>query len=197
MAAAHPLTDHEEIRKWAEARGAKPTCVRGTGGKGDTGMIRLDFPGYSGAGKLQPISWDDWFASFDENNLALLVQDTLARGGKSNFNKLVARRTAQGRQKSRRTGTSRSSSRTSGRKTSSAAKGGARKTSSRATSKSKSAGSSAGRKSSSSRSTGSRAASARSASTRSASGRSAARSSGRSSTRSTARSSSRKRSTRK
>ena len=40
--------DHEEIRRWAEERNAKPACVRGTGKAGDIGMIRLDFPGYSG-----------------------------------------------------------------------------------------------------------------------------------------------------
>jgi hypothetical protein len=77
-------TDHDEIRRWAEERGAKPACVRGTGKRGDTGMIRLDFPGYSGRETLQKISWDDWFESFDENNLALLH-----RG--DNFNKLVSR----------------------------------------------------------------------------------------------------------
>ncbi|HET8547287.1 MAG TPA: DUF892 family protein, partial [Bryobacteraceae bacterium] len=98
-AAAHALTDHEEIREWAEERGASPACVRGTGGKGDVGMIRLDFPGFTGEGKLQPISWDQWFQSFDENNLALLVQEQTARGQKSNFNKLVARETAQAGQR--------------------------------------------------------------------------------------------------
>jgi len=84
-------TDHEEIRKWAEARGAKPSCVRGTGGKNDIGMIRLDFPGYSGEGKLVPISWDEWFEKFDEQELALVYQETTAEGEKSNFNKLVSR----------------------------------------------------------------------------------------------------------
>jgi hypothetical protein len=44
---ARPLIDHDVIRRWAEERGARATCVRGTGGKVDTGMIRLDFPGYS------------------------------------------------------------------------------------------------------------------------------------------------------
>jgi hypothetical protein len=58
-------------------------------------MIRLDFPGFTGEGKLQPISWDDWFQSFDENKLALLVQEQTARGQKSNFNKLVSRETAE------------------------------------------------------------------------------------------------------
>jgi hypothetical protein len=84
-------TDHEEIRKWAEARGAKPSCVRGTGGKDDIGMIRLDFPGYSGEGKLEPISWDEWFEKFDDQQLALVYQETTAEGEKSNFNKLVSR----------------------------------------------------------------------------------------------------------
>ncbi|HZQ20793.1 MAG TPA: hypothetical protein VFA90_19045 [Terriglobales bacterium] len=50
------LTDHDEIRRWAEERDAKPACVRGTGGRGDVGMIRLDFLGYSGEGKLEEVS---------------------------------------------------------------------------------------------------------------------------------------------
>ena len=84
-------TDHEEIRRWAEARGAKPTCVRGTGSKGDTGMLRLDFPGYTGEDKLQPISWEDWFDKFEERKLALVYQEETASGERSNFNKLVSR----------------------------------------------------------------------------------------------------------
>lgn len=83
--------DHEFIRRWAEERRATPSCVRGTGGGEDIGMLRLDFPGYSGRGKLQPISWDDWFEKFDERNLALLYQEKTKDGKKSNFNKLVAR----------------------------------------------------------------------------------------------------------
>ena len=93
MASAEPLTDHRRIREWAEARDAQPACVKGTGGKNDTGMIRLDFPGYSGEDSLQAISWDEWFRSFDENKLALLVQEETADGTRSNFNKLVSRET--------------------------------------------------------------------------------------------------------
>jgi ferritin-like metal-binding protein YciE len=98
---AHPLTDHDQIRQWAEERGGQPACVKGTGGRGDTGMIRLDFPGYTGAESLEPISWDDWFEKFDENGLALLVQEKTGRGQKSNFNKLVSRETAEQRSKPR------------------------------------------------------------------------------------------------
>src|SRR5205085_11792509 len=88
---AQPLTDHEQIRQWAEERGGTPSCVRGTGDQGDIGMLRLDFPGYSGGDSLQPISWDDWFEKFDDRGLALIVQDKTAGGQKSNFNKLVSR----------------------------------------------------------------------------------------------------------
>ena len=106
------LTDHDDIQRWAEARDATPACVRGTGSHGDPGIIRLDFPGYSGADKLQEISWHDWFKAFDENGLALVVQDKTARGGQSNFNKLVSREPARARARgdskaSRRRSTSR------------------------------------------------------------------------------------------
>ena len=93
-AGSRPLTDHEEIRQWAEARGASPACVRGTGGGEDVGMIRLDFPGYGGEQSLEHIEWDEWFDKFEERGLALLVQEETARGEKSNFNKLVSRETA-------------------------------------------------------------------------------------------------------
>jgi hypothetical protein len=98
---AHPLTGHEEIRNWAEERGASPACVRGTGGGSETGMIRLDFPGYSGEESLEHISWDDWFEKFDESNLALIVQDTTSSGQKSNFNKLVSREGGQRKERAR------------------------------------------------------------------------------------------------
>jgi hypothetical protein len=96
-AKANTTTDHDEIRRWAEERGATPACVRGTGNKGDIGMLRLDFPGYSGADSLEPITWDEWFEKFDERGLALLHQEATAQGQKSNFNKLVSRETAQAR----------------------------------------------------------------------------------------------------
>ena len=78
--------DHEEIRKW----GGKPTHVTGTGGKNDPGILRIDFPGYSGEGKLEPISWDEFFKKFDQQNLAFVFQEKTADGQKSNFNKLVS-----------------------------------------------------------------------------------------------------------
>jgi hypothetical protein len=54
-------------------------------------MIRLDFPGFSGEGSLEEISWDEFFDAFDKNELALLYQEKTATGKRSNFNKLVSR----------------------------------------------------------------------------------------------------------
>lgn len=88
-------TDHEEIRKWVESRGGQPACVKGTGGQGDPGLLRIDFPGYSGADSLEPISWDEFFAKFDERNLALVYQEKTGKGQKSNFAKLVSRESAR------------------------------------------------------------------------------------------------------
>ena len=95
--ASQTTTDHDQIREWAEARGGKPACVKGTGGGGDAGLLRIDFPGYSGAESLQHISWEEFFEKFDENDLALLYQEETADGKKSNFNKLVRRDGDHGR----------------------------------------------------------------------------------------------------
>jgi hypothetical protein len=93
MAGAKTTTDHRTIRRWAEERGGRPARVKGTGGKDDAGLLRLDFgePDPS----LQEISWDEFFRKFDEEDLALLYQEETGSGKESRFNKLVARETAQ------------------------------------------------------------------------------------------------------
>jgi len=85
------LTDHDEIRRWAEERDARPSAVQRTHTDDSVGIIRLDFPGYSGENSLEEIEWDEWFDKFDDNNLALIVQDQMAGGERSNFNKIVSR----------------------------------------------------------------------------------------------------------
>ena len=100
MAEAKITTDHDEIRRWAEARGGQPAVVRSTRGKGGTGIIRIEFPGAPHAQDeaLEEISWDEFFAKFDESDLALVYQETTAQGDKSNFNKLIGRETAEARE---------------------------------------------------------------------------------------------------
>jgi hypothetical protein len=83
-------TDHEAIRRWAEQRGARPARVKDTGGKDDPGVLRLDFGDPDPS--LEEISWDEFFEKFEENELALLLQDKTESGGESRFNKLVDRK---------------------------------------------------------------------------------------------------------
>lgn len=83
-------TDHKKIKQWVESRKGKPAIVEGTESKGSA-VLRIDFPGYSGEGKLTEIEWEEWFRIFDENELAFLYQEQTADGGESRFSKLVQR----------------------------------------------------------------------------------------------------------
>jgi hypothetical protein len=87
-------TNHDEIRKWAEARDGKPATVKSTASKDNAGLLRIDFPGYKGEGTLEEITWDEFFKKFDEKNLAFLYQDKTSSGEESRFFKFVSRETA-------------------------------------------------------------------------------------------------------
>ncbi len=83
--------DHEEIRRWVEAHDGKPASVRGTESGDEAGVLRIDFPGGAGDDQLEAIDWDDWFAKFEESELAFLYQEHKASGEDSTFFKLVRR----------------------------------------------------------------------------------------------------------
>lgn len=87
MAEAKTTTDHNEIRRWVEERGGFPACVKGTGDTNDPGLMRIDYPGFSGEERLQKISWEEFFTKFDSEELAFLYQDE----PDSRFSKLIDR----------------------------------------------------------------------------------------------------------
>lgn len=91
MTLSRTTKDHDEIRKWAESRGAVPAEVASTEQQGEPGILRFEFPKAPNHNdsKLKEISWDDFFEKFDENDLELVYQEKTAEGQKSNFNKLV------------------------------------------------------------------------------------------------------------
>lgn len=79
-------TDHDFIRKWAEARDGHPAIIR-TGSKG--GVLRIDFG--EPEENFEPISWDEFFKIFDESKLNFLYQEKTGDGQESRFNKFVNR----------------------------------------------------------------------------------------------------------
>jgi hypothetical protein len=168
-AKSNVTTDHETIRRWVEERGGSPACVRGTGGKGDIGMLRIDFPGYSGEQSLEHIGWDEWLRKFDERNLAFLHQDQMADGTRSNFNKLIGRETAAARAHGQRRASRRRLRASSGRKAASRrrSRSGSRSRSARTTARS-----SRGKTRASSRGSAKRSSTGRSSGTKSSGGRS-------------------------
>jgi hypothetical protein len=80
-------TDHEVIRRWAEARRARPATVPGTEHGGRPGVLQFDFPGYGGE-RLESIDWEDWFRSFDQRKLRFIYQEHVKDGKESNFFRL-------------------------------------------------------------------------------------------------------------
>ncbi len=65
--------------------------VKGTGGRRDRGMLRIDFPGYSGAQSMEQISWEDFFEKFERTTTRSYRRKKTAAGRTSRFNKLVSR----------------------------------------------------------------------------------------------------------
>jgi hypothetical protein len=77
-------TDHEVITQWAKARRAVPATVAGTEHDHHLGVLRFDFPGYSGD-RLVEVSWAKWFEAFDKRRLNFIYQERRSGGERSNF----------------------------------------------------------------------------------------------------------------
>ena len=89
MTEANTTTDHATIRRWAEERGGRPAMVKGTEDRGGEGILRFDFA--EPDDKLEKISWEEFFQTFDDRKLALLHQDKTADGKTSRFFKFIHR----------------------------------------------------------------------------------------------------------
>lgn len=95
MSDAKQTTDHAKIRKWVEERGGVPAAVKGTGSGDDPGVLRIDFPGYSGEESLRQITWEEFFDKFEKERLAFLYQEETNDGSESRFSKLTNRERAR------------------------------------------------------------------------------------------------------
>ena len=92
-------TNRTEIQNWVEERGGHPARVKGTENEQSAGLLRIDYPGFSGEDTLEPITWEEFFTAFEENNLAFLYQEETKDGELSRFSKLVNRETADEKSK--------------------------------------------------------------------------------------------------
>lgn len=89
MSTSETTTDHDTIRKWIEDRGGVPTVVKGTEDDEGEGILRVDFAERDD--KLEEISWDEFFDTFEDRGLAFLYQDETADGKESRFFRFVNR----------------------------------------------------------------------------------------------------------
>lgn len=88
MASSDTTTDHATIKRWADAHDGIPTRIKGTDDGDGGGVLRIHFPDASDADdEFEEISWDDFFATFDESELAFLH----STDEDSTFNKFVSR----------------------------------------------------------------------------------------------------------
>lgn len=84
-------TDHAKIKSWVEERGGVPATVESTAGRDAAGLLRIDFPDTSRDDELSTVAWDEFFKTFDENDLAFLYQEQTSSGKTSRFCKFVTR----------------------------------------------------------------------------------------------------------
>lgn len=75
MADNRTTTDHDEIRRWVEERGGRPALAMEL--QDEPLGLRIEFPEDRGKPEegLLLISWDEFFAKFDEANLVFLYRD--------------------------------------------------------------------------------------------------------------------------
>jgi len=80
------LTDHAEIRQWAEARNGSPMLMEVPSGTGSRSLLQITFGQHAlnaqnnegpdrVAGGYQLVTWDDWLAELERQRLALKVND--------------------------------------------------------------------------------------------------------------------------
>tara|TARA_R110002020_G_scaffold80502_2_gene200821 strand:- start:4017 stop:4316 length:300 start_codon:yes stop_codon:yes gene_type:complete len=89
------LTDREDIRAWAAARGGNPMLMDTPDGTSTRTLLQLTFGQYEintdgnqgpdRIGGFDLVSWDEWFDALDANNLALRVSDDPSGGNEAEF----------------------------------------------------------------------------------------------------------------
>ena len=87
MADAKITRDHDELRRWAEERGGKPSAAADAMSPIDPEILRLDFDLKDRT--LDVLTWGEFFETFEEAELTFLYQDQTEDGNKSRYYKFI------------------------------------------------------------------------------------------------------------
>ncbi|MFC3704143.1 hypothetical protein ACFOOL_05170 [Devosia honganensis] len=89
------LTDRQEIRQWAAARGGNPVLMEVPDGSRSRTILQLAFgqdalnaDGNEGPDRIdgfQLVSWEEWFVALENGRLALMVSDDPAGGNEAEY----------------------------------------------------------------------------------------------------------------
>ena len=89
-------TDRETIERWVEERDGSPAHVEATAGGDDPGLLRLQFPDTDrDRDEIDPISREEFFGKFEDENLAFVYRDETEGGRTSRFDTFVDRETVE------------------------------------------------------------------------------------------------------
>jgi len=67
----------------------RASMVKAAKGKNGRGILRINFPDYSGENTLREILWEEFFNKLEKENLAFLYQEELSSGEQSRFFKII------------------------------------------------------------------------------------------------------------
>ena len=89
------LTDAEEIRQWAEARGGNPLLMEVQSGTRTRNVLQIAFgqdalntgesQGQDRPGGFELVGWDEWIAALEQEKLAIRVSDDPSGGREAEF----------------------------------------------------------------------------------------------------------------
>jgi len=73
-------SDHDVIRQWADDRHATPATVESAEHDGSV-ELRIDFDFGNHLEDLKQVTWDEWFAAFDERGYEFVFQEAARADG--------------------------------------------------------------------------------------------------------------------
>ena len=84
-------TNHEEIRRWASDRGGRPVMLQHDLANPRAAELQIDLLFHKYDDRKKEVSWDDFFARFEGDQLALVYQTETEGGKLSRFARIVRR----------------------------------------------------------------------------------------------------------